>query len=297
MKRSTKSATKPKSKRLSFEAIGTYWDIELFGKVPTDIESSMLARIDQFDARYSRFRTDSFVRNLTPGTYDMPDDALPMLELYDQLYALTDGAVTPLIGETLSDAGYDAQYSFEPVKQTVPEQLETVLVHDSKTLTLKQSAVMDFGAAGKGYLVDIICELLKNKGVDSAIINAGGDIRYYSNDTEVVEFGLEHPEDKSLAIGIAAINNRSLCGSSIYARKWGKYHHIIDGRSGVSPMHLKAVWVVANSTMVADGLTTALFFVKPAVLAAHFDFEYVIINQDYSLQYSPGFPAHFFSES
>jgi thiamine biosynthesis lipoprotein len=52
--------------------------------------------------------------------------------------------------------------------------------------------------------------------------------------------------------------------------------------------------VVAENGLLADGLSTALYFVEPDELAKHFDFEYAIVNEDMSLNYSPNFPAEFF---
>ena len=47
------------------------------------------------------------------GQYHLPDDAKPMFDLYYKLYAATDGKCTPLIGQVLVDAGYDANYSLQ----------------------------------------------------------------------------------------------------------------------------------------------------------------------------------------
>ena len=38
----------------------------------------------------------------------------PLISFYRRLYDVTDGAVTPLIGGTLADLGYDADYRLTP---------------------------------------------------------------------------------------------------------------------------------------------------------------------------------------
>src|SRR3989338_5226434 len=106
--------------QLEFEAIGTHWNIELFNlsaTVQTSVlKEKVLNRINEFDAIYSRFRDDSLVTKMSKaaGTYELPKDALPLLDLYQELYTLTNGLVTPLIGNALEQAGYDAAYSLEP---------------------------------------------------------------------------------------------------------------------------------------------------------------------------------------
>ena len=45
------------------------------------------------------------------GSWSLPPDAPPLLDLYRRLYLVTDGAVTPLVGRALTDLGYDPTYS------------------------------------------------------------------------------------------------------------------------------------------------------------------------------------------
>src|SRR4051812_41634169 len=98
----------PENARFGFEAIGTSWYIELHGSHrPADLKrlkAKIAGRIEQFDAAYSRFRSDSLITRISQkaGRYTMPDDAPPLLELYKKLYDLTSGRMTPLIGQTLS---------------------------------------------------------------------------------------------------------------------------------------------------------------------------------------------------
>lgn len=299
MKRLNKSVTKQKPKSITFEAIGTHWQIEYMpGDLDTSsLENSILARIEVFDRTYSRFRDDSLVRAMSQaaGNYEFPDDSQRLFGLYKLLYDATNGAVSPLVGGTLADAGYDAEYSLTFKRKTIAPDLEVLDIHKN-IVTVKQPVLLDVGAAGKGYLVDIICELMKSAGVKEAIVDAGGDVATFSAAANPVDIALQHPADRELAVGVAHILNQSLCGSSIHLRNWGSHHHIIDPRTGESPTDIQAVWVVADSTLLADGLSTALFFTEPAHLRQHFSFEYAIIKRDDSLQYSNDFPATFFED-
>jgi thiamine biosynthesis lipoprotein ApbE len=54
------------------------------------------------------------------------------------------------------------------------------------------------------------------------------------------------------------------------------------------------VWVVADSTVVADALTTCLFFVDPETLFGLYNFEYLIVYKDFSIQKSDSFAAELF---
>ena len=139
---------------------------------------------------------------------------------------------------------------------------------------------------------NLVAEILLADGIDSFVVNAGGDIRVAG---KVQQIGLEHPSNVEQAIGIATCQNQSICGSAGNRRKWGKFEHTIDPRILESPKHILAVWVVAPTTMLADALTTCLYFVDPSVLLAEFTFEYAIVAADLSITVSPNFPAEFFS--
>lgn len=298
---SNKSRSKPAKtlERLRFDAIGTQWTIDFLlpeGISVSEVESPVRARIDEFDTYYSRFREDSWITQLSQkaGIYRLPEDARPLFDFYRQLYRLTDGLFTPLIARTLADAGYDAAYSLQSRPLSAPPAWDDVLEYNFPQLRLRQPALLDFGAAGKGYLVDIIGALLLDLGVRSFCIDAGGDILSHNLD-QGFTIGLEHPAKPGKIIGTLALPSQSLCGSAGNRRAWGDFHHVINPRTLQSPRHLAAVWVKAEDALIADGLATALFFVPASILATCYSFEYAVLYADFALEHSAGFGADFFT--
>lgn len=276
-----------------FEAIGTHWQIDIYEALSLEEESALLLRvherIEQFSADYSRFRPDSLVSRISreAGKYELPDDAEPMLSLYRELYDATGGMFTPFMGQVLSDAGYDAQYSLQQKKElSAPPAWDEAVEYNHPMLTVKKPFLFDFGAAGKGYLIDIVAALIESTGVKAFCIDAGGDILH--RNATPLRIGLEHPDDATKAIGVAELQNRSLCGSAGNRRKWQNFHHIINPKQLVSPTAILAVWVMADTTMLADAIATCLFFVDRAALGAY-NFEYLLMRDDYSIEGSKGF--------
>lgn len=277
-----------------FEAIGTFWSIESAADISASLKKKIQHRIAEFDATYSRFRDDSLAMRLRqPGVYTFPEDARKLLYFYERLYQLTDGAMTPLIGETLEHAGYDSAYSLRPKSGIVtPPSWQDAMEWDGPKVTAKLPIVLDIGAAGKGYLVDSIAKLLKNNEVTDFVIDASGDIYHAGKGVERV--GLENPYDESKVIGVAEISNKSLCASSSNRRKWGdEWHHIINAKTGKPVRDVVATWVIADSTMVADGLATALFFV-PFETLNKWDFEAVRLLGDGSIEKTDTFVGELF---
>ncbi len=273
----------------AFLAIGTSWKIiidkELIESESTALLRLIEARIERFDQTYSRFQMDSVVTQMSQqaGTYKLPDDAVSMLQVYKQLYEVTNGQFTPLIGQTISDAGYDANYSLVSKKLTHPPRWEEVMEYHDSVLTMKRPALLDFGAGGKGYLADLVAQILLDAELLSFVVDAGGDI-VCRGQTRV---GLEHPIRTDEAIGIATVTNGSICGSAINRRAWGEFHHIMNPVTLTSTRHLLATWVIADSGLIADALATCLFFCSPEVLKTVYDFEYVMMFADEHVEFSP----------
>ena len=252
-------------------------------------------RCEVFDSTYSRFRDDSLVARMstTPGTYPFPPDAPPLFDLYRRLYESTGGAVSPLVGAALENLGYDRGYS---LRQSAPAQRvpawDDAFAWDGTALTTLRPATVDVGAAGKGYLVDLVADVLREHGISEFTIDASGDILHVS--PAPLRVGLEHPLDAKKAIGVATLQNRALASSATNRRAWGDLHHVIDVTTGLPTRNVVATWAIAENAMLADGLATALFFAG-AELAASFDFEFVRMFATGRVETSAGFEGELFA--
>jgi thiamine biosynthesis lipoprotein len=207
--------------------------------------------------------------------HQFPADAAPLFDLYRSLYEATDGAVSPLVGRALESLGYDRAYSLRASASAVPvPSWDNSVAWDGHALTTVRPVVVDVGAAGKGYLVDIVGSILRGAGIDDFLIDASGDLAHQGPGT--VRVALEHPLDTTKAIGVAELGTGSLCASASNRRAWGNgLHHIIDAATGLPTRNVIATWAIADTALVADGLATALFFVPADQLRDVADFQYV----------------------
>ncbi len=276
--------------KFSFDAIGTHWSVETERPLTPTEKEAITQTIAEFDRTYSRFRSDSLMSRISRGkdnTYTFPSSITERYDIYTQLEQSTDGAVNPLVGQSLERLGYDAKYSLQPNGDTfVPPPFSSVATLHGTTLELTQPVLIDIGAIGKGYLVDQIAELLAQTHQEF-VVDASGDIFVHRNTPEVI--GLEDPLDPSRAIGEVRITNLSLCASATNRRVWGdNLHHVIDARTGLpSTTDIIATWAIASTTVIADALATALFFAEPQDLLHRFgDFYYVTMKQDGSVSHN-----------
>lgn len=302
------SLNSQKNIQFVFDAIGTGWVIDIYTPYERWNEKINLEalleqikkRIDEFDKNYSRFRGDSLVKKMASntGVYVLPDDAKLLFDLYYKLYQITEGALTPLIGNVMEQAGYDANYSLVPKVLEKPDSWSEILNYQFPTLTLKKPMLLDVGALGKGYLIDIVSDILRSNNIRHFCVDAGGDMFFENKELEKsFVVGLEDPRDTSLAIGTINLKNNALCGSAGNKRAWGNFHHIINPHTLTSPTNILATWVVAKNTLLADGLASALFFTDPEKLQPYFDFEYVILLSDGSVKTNKSFSGELFYQS
>jgi thiamine biosynthesis lipoprotein len=287
------------SHQLSFDAIGTRWVIDIEGNSPIREETileEIKMLIEGFDSLYSRFREDSLVSKMAhfPDSYTLDDDGIAMMQLYERLYMLTQGAFTPLIGNLLVESGYDSQYSFSDQILHMPPAWEDVIELKGNSLTVKKAHLIDYGGIGKGYLIDKLAKYLDTQNYISYCIDGGGDIMYRSQDNKKIRVGLENPDNVQQVIGVAEIVNQSICASAGNKRKWGEFHHIMNPFTLKAQNSVKATWVIADNATIADSLATCLFFVEPEVLLNEYSFEYVVIYPDNSVAKSPNIPVEFY---
>jgi len=294
----------PSTSRFQFDAIGTSWQIDTPVPLGAEVRDRVLDLVERFDAVYSRFRQDSMVKRIAEasrgGTFRFPSDAVVVFDLYDRLHAATDGAVDPLVGRDLELLGYDSDYSLVPdgnaIASTAIERPVWCrdLKREGSTITTRRPLVIDVGAVGKGRLVDLVAGLLTEEGFEDFIVDGSGDICHRGRSK--LDVGLEHPLDPTLVIGIANVSGNSICASASNRRNWADgLHHVLDGRTGRPTGDIIATWAIAADTATADGLATALFFGPSERLMTAFDFAFVRMFADGSVEVSDNFDGEVFT--
>ena len=280
--------------------------------------------IEDYERALSRFRRDAIPAQMAQashgGRFVFPDYCQGLFDLYDRLYSATGGALDPMVGEDLTRLGYGRQPTFR-LQADAAGHLGRIhgrptwggdLSRQGAVLMTAGPVSLDFGAVGKGYLVDLIADLLE-PWVEEYLIDAGGDMRMRTS--RPVSIAMEDPADLSAGVGRVGLSHGSLCASAPSRRHWADWsenaaaagltalHHILDAIDGRPVDHVLASWVVADGkddehpTGLADGLATALFLVPPDALAAGFSFSCALMHADRQAVVSDEFPGRFFTDS
>lgn len=183
---------------------------------------------------------------------------------------------------------------------------DLILDPDEQSVFLKRTGMgLDLGGIAKGYSADRISEMLKSMGVESGIINLGGNILAMGSkaDGSAWKIGIQNPmSDRGEYIGIAEVVNQTVVTSGIYERYFemdGKrYHHIMDTKTGYpADNELAGVSILATSSIEADALSTTCF-VLGTEKALEFlknkpDVNALFITKDKKIQMTPGFKKVF----
>ena len=205
---------------------------------------------------------------------------------------------------------------------------------DTVMLTVCRPVLLDFGSCGKGYLVDLLADMLRSAGLHGPlVIDAGGDLLIEGLEDAPLRIGLEDPADPASAVGVAQVGSGSLCASSPSRRHWAGAHHLINALDGRPANDVAASWTFVRHqatlpasgsagrpdpaktwlpqqhgtntarvtelvrrfpTAVADGLATALFVADPGVLRNTFPYDCAILDADRTARMSAGFPGTLF---
>ena len=96
---------------------------------------------------------------------------------------------------------------------------------ENKTLTIPEASAMDFGGIAKGYASDRAAEILKNYGIESAIMNLGGNVRAIGTKTDgsLWRVGIRTPDGSQPYLGAISVKDKAVItsgGYERYLRKW-----------------------------------------------------------------------------
>ena len=128
------------------------------------------------------------------------------------------------------------------------------------------SARLDLGSVAKGYGVDRAAAALRARGIEKALVVAGGDLYALGTapDGEPWTIGIQSPTDERETAGTLQLADRAVATSGTYRQffrhRGHRYHHIMDPATAAPrETAMQSLTVVADSVMHADAATTALF--------------------------------------
>ena len=223
---------------------------------------------------------------IAPVTVD--DKILGMLELAQTMYDTTGGKLNIALGSVLNiwhNYREAALADDNDSNNQLPtqEELDAAAQHcdianliideDAKTVYLADPAMsLDVGSVGKGYAVEQAAQAAEARGLTSALISVGGNLRAIGTKPDGSQWsgGVENPWNASdvytaSSSYVSGVNmsDMALVTSGNYQRYYVvdgvRYHHLIDPDTLWPARYFDSVSVLSPDSGAADCLTTGLF--------------------------------------
>lgn len=293
---------------LARHAMATRFEMVLHGAKPTALRAAgeaALDEIERLEGVLSLYRPSSEIANVNAGAADEPVRvSVPVFRLIQRALDLareTAGAFDVTIGPLMRCWGFMADSGRVPTADELAEARARVgwqfVELDPGEFTVRfgrPGMMLDLGAIGKGYAIDVAVDFLREAGVESALIHGGTSSIYamgHPPDAPAWKVAVRGPED-ALESGTAPphpvaipqggtsevadlptylLRDTALSVSAVWGKSFQtadkRYGHVIDPRTGQPAGDAVLAAVSLPSTTETDALSTALLTLGRAGVA------------------------------
>jgi thiamine biosynthesis lipoprotein len=289
--------------------MGTAINVELWhddaeqGRLLTQSVMDEMQRIDDLMSTYKPESELSYINtHAADGPVTVSTELLSLIIRALDYSVITGGA----FDITYASAGqyYDYREGKKPSDKQLEQALQAINYRHVK-IDPQQSTIeflrpgvrIDLGGIAKGYAVDRSMEILRNAGVENAIISAGGDSRVIGKHRDRPwNVGIRNPRDRQSIVSMIPLENAAISTSGDYERYFEedgvRYHHILNPGTGKSPHEVYSSSIIGSVATDTDALSTSVFVlgVKQGLQLINTlpDTEAVIIDNQGQMHYSAG---------
>ena len=281
------------SERTAFFAMDTAMEFTVYGEANLlDEAKSIICSVEE-QVSVTDEHSDIYAINHT-GSGKLSGNSAELMEQALELCRRTDGALDISVYPIVRAWGFTTGNYQVPDEETIQSLLPLVdytkIQYDASTGTvaLLEGMEIDLGSIAKGYAGQLAAQMLRERGVESALLNLGGNVQTVGTkpDGSPWQIGIKDPKGED-AMMVLSIADQAVVTSGGYERYFEQdgqtYWHIMDPFTGrPADSGLISVTIVGDEGVVCDGLSTALFVMgleKAANLWAQSgDFEAVFVT-------------------
>ncbi len=290
------------------EVVVTAWTSN--ERLARDGFAAVFAEFDRLDALLSVWKPGSDVLRINAAAAATPvqvsAETIEVLQAAQTISGWTSGKFDITFG-ALSDVwkfDHD-QDDRVPTGEQIAARLPLIdyraVVIDPQARTAfitRAGARIHLGGIGKGYAVDRAVVMLRAHGLRDFMVQFGGDL-YVAGQAgdRPWRLGINDPRGAANdSFAAVEVRDATFSTSGDYERFFvqdgTRYHHILDPDTGQPARGCRSVTIVANSAMLADGLSTGVFVLGPLegmMLVERLpDVEGVIVTADNEVLVSSG---------
>ncbi|HFB2048489.1 MAG: FAD:protein FMN transferase [Hyphomicrobiaceae bacterium] len=208
---------------------------------------------------------------------EISDELIWLLKTSQRLTIQSEGLFEPAIGNLIAAWGFHSDISPQgvpPTNKTILKLADTSpslqdLVFDGHTVRSSKTSVrIDLGAVAKGAALDLAADVLKRRGIENAVLNAGGDLNVLGKyKARAWKVAIRDPTSWNAIASIDMRPGEVLYTSGNYERylehNGVRFSHILDPRTGYPVNDIISASVLHTKGMVADAAATALAVAGP----------------------------------
>ncbi len=262
--------------RISFrgEVFGTYYSVSYYSLKGRDYQADIDSLFHEINQSLSYYVPNSVISRINRNETDIADDFfLTVLERSLEIAEQTSGAFDPTVSPLVNAWGFGFDHSLD-ITPAVLDSLMKIIgyqhidIEQDRVVKEFPALQLDFNAIAKGYAADLAGELLASRGIESYLVEIGGDLvaKGLKPDSTTWRIGIEKPAENMLApqewAYLVEMHDRALATSGstrkYYEKDGQRFSHTIDPGTGRPVEHnLLSVSVFANDCMTADAFATA----------------------------------------
>ena len=254
--------------------------ITIYDKQEEEILNNAFDLISEYEHIYSKTYKESelYKLNLELSTnkdiipINISEKLFDIIEVGLYYSDMSNGAFDITIEPVISLWDFTGKNPSLPSKKDIDNKLQyidyrSLQLKNGQIISYKPGSSIDLGAIAKGYIADKVKDYLVSTGVESAIINLGGNVLCIGNKPDGTPFkiGIQKPfADRDETTAIMDITDLSVVSSGIYERYFtlddNIYHHIVNLISGYPyDNDLVSVSIISEKSVDGDGLSTSCF--------------------------------------
>lgn len=277
----------------TFFAMDTAMDFTVYGDAALLDEAETLIGSLEEQVSVTDEHSDIYAIDHT-GSGSLSGNTAELMEQALELCRRTGGALDISVYPIVRAWGFTTGSYQVPDEETIQSLLPLVdytqIQYDAATgvVMLPEGMEIDLGSVAKGYAGQLAAQMLRNSGVESALLNLGGNVQTVGTkpDGSPWKIGIKDPQGED-AMMVLSVEDQAVVTSGGYERYFEQdgqtYWHIMDPSTGhPADSGLISVTIVGDEGVVCDGLSTALFVMgleKAADLwAQSCDFEAVFVT-------------------
>jgi thiamine biosynthesis lipoprotein len=268
--------------------------------------AEVMSEYRRIDDGMSTYKPDSEISRVNAHAAEGPMSIGPELfSLVERSLALS-VATHGAFDITYDSVGYlyDFRARKRPTDAEIGERLDAVdyrhvlLDRERRTIAFTQPGVrINVGGIAKGYVVQHAAEMLRARGVEHALLNAGGDTRVIGDRRgQPWIVGIRHPRIADQLVTRLPLVDEAISTSGDYERFFEeggqRYHHIINPSTGRPTQGILTVTVIGPDGTLTDGLGTAIFVLGAEeglkVIETYPEYETIIVDAAGKISYSAG---------